>query len=161
MHHRNILKFATPSRSWLGFCLSLAMFANAGAAFAQTNAVVTYTPTPGSLPDAGTSVVHVFGALILVIAIFLGGVWLFRNWQRLTLRKRGAPRLNVIEVKSLGQRQTIYVVGYDQQRMLLASSPAGITLISHLPTSEDEPAAVETARPSFADAFRQVLSRKP
>ena len=93
-------------------------------------------------------------------AIFFAGVWLVRNWQRFAFRKGGAPRLNVIEVKSLGQRQAIYVVGYDQQRMLLASSPAGITLVSHLPNADEEPATVEVARPNFAEAFRQVLSRK-
>ena len=61
-----------------------------------------------------------------------------------TVKKGGAPRLNVLEVKSLGQRQAIYVVGYEQQRMLLASSPAGVTLFSHLPTAEDE----ETVAPT-------------
>ncbi|HZM01867.1 MAG TPA: hypothetical protein VFC44_02490, partial [Candidatus Saccharimonadales bacterium] len=80
---------------------------------------------PGALPNAGASICRVFGALILVIALFLGGVWLFRNWQRLAIQKGGGAKLNLIEVKSLGQRQALYVVGYQQQRMLLASSPAG------------------------------------
>ena len=123
---------------------------------------------PGTLPDAGASVIRVLGALVLVISIFLGGVWLFRNWQRLAVKKGRAPRLNVLEVKSLGQRQAIYVVGYQQQRMLLASSPAGISLVSHLPDEEEtKPAsapaaasAVPATRMSFAEAFQQVLSRK-
>jgi flagellar biogenesis protein FliO len=94
-----------------------------------------------------------------VIALFLGGVWLFKNWQRVALRKGGAPKLSVLEVKSLGQRQALYVVGYEQQRMLIASSAAGVTLVSHLPEAG---ASAPEAAPSmtFVEAFQQVLSRK-
>ena len=121
---------------------------------------------PGTLPDTGASILRVLGALVLVISLFLGGVWLFRNWQRLAVRKGRAPRLNVLEVRSLGQRQAIYVVGYQQQRILLASSPAGITLLTHLPEEEEAktttaPApAAPAVRMSFAEAFQQVLSRR-
>ena len=134
---------------------------------ASTNLSALTGSVPGAVPDPGASVFRVMGALILVIAIFLGGVWLFRNWQRFTTRRTGGARLNLIEVKSLGQRQTLYVVGYQQQRMLLASTPAGVTLVSHLPEAEEAPAAAaaaaEPARAatmSFAEAFQQVLGRK-
>ncbi len=112
-----------------------------------------------TLPDMGTSMLRVAGALALVIAIFLGGVWLFKNWQRLTLRKGATPKLNVLEVRSLGQRQAIYVIGYEQQRILLASSSAGVTLLSHLPSAENEPMS-DAPKISFAEAFQQVLARK-
>lgn len=136
-------------------------------AFGQTAPDTNFNAaTAGTLPDAGSSVLRVLGALALVTAIFLGGVWLFRNWQRFTVRKGNAPRLNVIEVKSLGQRQALLVVGYEQQRLLLASSPGGVTLVTHLPaveeaTTEAEPAAPAAgARMSFVEAFQHVLSRK-
>jgi flagellar biogenesis protein FliO len=99
------------------------------------------------------------GALLLVIGLFLTGVWLFKNWQRFARNRGALPKLSVLEVKSLGQRQAIYVVGYEQQRMLLASSPAGVVLLSHLP-EEDEPKTVAATRFSFAEAFQQVLARK-
>ena len=88
---------------------------------------------------------------------------MFRNWQRFAVKKSGGAKLDLIEVKSLGQRQALYVVGYQQQRMLLASSAAGITLVSHLPAAEEAApeAGVATTTPkmSFAQAFQQVLSR--
>lgn len=126
-----------------------------GALEAGTNA--TALPTP--LPDAGASLIRVFGALALVVALFLGGVWLFRNWQRLTLRRGAAPRLNVLEVRSLGGRHALYVVGYEQERFLLASSPSGVNLLSHLPTAEDIESTNETepASPSFTEALTHVL----
>lgn len=133
-------------------------------ACAETQPVAGYSGLPGSgLPDAGSSVLRVFGALLVVTAIFLGGVWLFRNWRRFTIGKTGAPRLNVIEIKSLGQRHALYVVGYDQQRMLLASSPTGVSLVSHLPAAEGTEAEVASpaaARNSFAEALQQVFQRK-
>lgn len=114
-----------------------------------------------ALPDMSVSLLRVFGALAVVIAIFLAGVWLFRNWQRLAVSRGAAPKLNVLEIRSLGQRQALYVVGYEQQRLLIASSSAGITLLSHLPSAEGEvPAAVPAAPMSFAAAFQQVLARK-
>jgi flagellar biogenesis protein FliO len=115
-----------------------------------------------SAPDMAVSVLRMGGALVLVVALFLGGVWLFKNWQRLGLRRGALPKLNVLEVKSLGQRQAVYVVGYEQQRLLLASSPAGIVLLSHLPeaVAEQEQTAPAATRLSFADAFQQVLARK-
>ena len=114
-----------------------------------------------ALPDMGASLLRVMGALVVVIAVFLAGVWLFKNWQRLSLRNGTAPKLAVLEVRSLGQRQAIYIVGYEQQRMLLASSSAGVTLLSHLPAAEEEPAsAVKSTKMSFAEAFQQVLARK-
>jgi flagellar biosynthetic protein FliO len=112
-----------------------------------------------ALPDLGASLLRVVGALVVVIALFLAGVWLFKNWQRLTLRRGAAPKLSVLEVRSLGQRQAIYVVGYEQQRLLIASSSTGVTLLSHLPEAEAEP--LEPApKMSFAQAFQQVLVRK-
>jgi flagellar biogenesis protein FliO len=114
-----------------------------------------------AMPDMGASLLRVFGALGVVIALFLGGVWMFKNWQRLGMRRGATPKLNVLEVKSLGQRQALYVVGYEQQRMLIASSSAGVTLVSHLPEAGAEVAQTAPA-PSmtFVDAFQQVLTRK-
>src|SRR5205085_5100996 len=56
-------------------------------------------PTP--LPEMGFSALRVFGSLILVLSLFLGGVWLFRNWQRVAVYKGRQPQLNILEVKSL------------------------------------------------------------
>jgi flagellar biogenesis protein FliO len=140
--------------------VSLILFLSALSASADSTGATNLTAFPNALPDMGGSVLRVLGALILVVSLFLGGAWLFRNWQRLALSKGGAPKLNVLEVKSLGQRQAIYVVGYQQQRMLLASSPAGITLVSHLPAAGEDEIAAPPAALNFSEALQQVLSRK-
>ena len=129
---------------------------------AQVTNSATVPLTTNSLPDASFSVIKVFGALALVIGLFLGGVWLFRNWQRVAQRGTG-PKLNVLETRSLGGRHTLHVIGYEQERFLIAASPGGVNLVSHLPSAEESeaPAAEKTtANPSFAQALTQVLKGK-
>jgi flagellar biogenesis protein FliO len=117
-------------------------------------------PANSPLPDVGFSVLRGLGALALVLALFFAGIWLFRNWQRFVGRTGRAPKLSVLEVKALGNRHNLYVVGYERQRMLLASSPAGITLVSQLPeTAADETSSLP--QPGFAETLQHVLNRKP
>ncbi len=110
------------------------------------------------MPDMGASLLRVCGAMCLVIGVFFGAVWLFKNWRRLAHAKGPAAKLNVLEMKSLGHRQNIYVVGYERQRLLVAASPTGITLVSHLPESGEE-SLESPVKLSFSDAFQQVLTR--
>jgi flagellar biogenesis protein FliO len=134
-------------------------------AFAQTN--LTSASVAHELPDSASglfSLLRVLGALALVFAIFFGGLWLFRNWQRAFVNKGRAPRLDVLEVKSLGQRHALYVVGYENQRMLVASSPAGITMLTTLPDDElNATNATDSGnrhKPGFTEALRFALQRK-
>lgn len=111
-------------------------------------------------PEVSASVLRVLGGLVFVLALFLGGIWALRNWQRVSVQRGQISKLNVLEVKSLGQRNALYVVGYQQQRLLLATSATGVTLLSHLPNAEAGEAA-SFVSPSFAEALQQVLARKP
>ncbi|HVY72322.1 MAG TPA: hypothetical protein VHH73_20475, partial [Verrucomicrobiae bacterium] len=79
-----------------------------------TNVIVPVLPAPTSAPAPESltwSIFRVFGALMVVLGVFFGFVWLFRNWQRVLIKQGRAPRLNVLEMRSLGSRHSIYVVG--------------------------------------------------
>ena len=118
-------------------------------------------PIRPALPEAGFSVIRVFGALALVLGLFLAGVWLFKNWQRLTLQRGRPAQLQVVEMKALGGKHVLYVVGYQQQRLLLASSPSGVTLVSHLPPAEIaevEPGQVSSR--NFVEVLQQAVQAK-
>lgn len=150
-----ILLFFWRRAATAGMFLFLAASVHAQA----TNLIATAPP----LPDVGGSFVRVLGSLALVIGLFLGGVWLFKNWQRLAQRNGSAPKLNLLESKSLGARQGICVVGYDKQRFLIATSPAGVNLLSHLPDAEiaeAESAEKKSAPMPFAQALATVLKGK-
>ena len=141
-------------------CLLVALvMTGAPAGLAQsTNTLTLHT----DLPDLGVSALRVFGALAIVLAVFLGGVWLFRNGQRIAWRKTGAPKLAILETRSLGNRFALHVVGYEQQRLLVGSSPAGLSLLSQLPPAAEtnglSAAPAESA--SFIQCLQQVLKPK-
>jgi flagellar biosynthetic protein FliO len=129
--------------------------------YAASSTNIFSTPlTAPSLPDAGPSLLRVLGALALVLGLFLGGAWLVRNGRLSAFGRSRSAKLNVLETRSLGARQAIYVVAYGQERFLIGSTPAGINLLSHLaPTSETE-ADIQTqpaTNLSFSQALTQVL----
>jgi len=138
----------------------------AAALFTAENLVADPAAAPltaPSLPDAGVSLIRVTGALALVLGLFLGGAWVFKNWQRLSIQRGRQPKLNILETRSLGARQAVFVVAFERQRFLVATSAAGVSLLSHLPDAEaSEPELAEKpgAPMSFAQALTQVLKKK-
>jgi flagellar biogenesis protein FliO len=120
---------------------------------------VSATPVASGLAGAGVSLVRLLGAFALVLAIVLGAVWLMRNSGRFVSRSSVPRKLNVLEVRFLGNRQSLMVVGYEEQRLLLATSPAGIVLLTPL-RSSDVDEVVEpgktTPMPSFLDTLQQA-----
>jgi flagellar biogenesis protein FliO len=94
-----------------------------------TNSVVAGSPvvSTGSILEP---LIKMIGALAVVFAALFFGVWLFKNWQTVLNRRGVSPKLRVLEVKSLGARQALYVVGYERQRFLIASSSAGLALLT-------------------------------
>ena len=154
------MKNLPPRRTLRRSSLAVAFFF---AAVTFVSAQVTNAPAgpvaQAAAPDVAFSFVRVLGALALVIAIFLAAAWVFRNWHRLTAKKGCAPKLNVLEVKSLGHRHALYVVGYEQQRFLISSAPSGVSLLTHLPVGDaDAPAAAPLA--SFPETLLHALGRK-
>ena len=105
---------------------------------------------------------RVLGAFLLVIALFLGAAWMFKHWQRFAYAQGKNPKLNVLEMRSLGNRHALYVVGYEDQRLLVASSPAGIALLTHLPAGQIDNPAVEGQGGSvaFLEALRRFTNAK-
>jgi flagellar biosynthetic protein FliO len=102
------------------------------------------------------------GSLAIVIALFFGGIWCFRNMHR--LKPAGAKtrerKLQVLEGKTLGPRQAVYVVAYEQQRLLIGATAQGISLLTHLPDGTERPDAESIVPVSFGEALLHALGRK-
>jgi flagellar biogenesis protein FliO len=166
MHETNpILKPVTRTLGLAPLAILFTLLtATTGLAVDATNSPTAAPLTLPPFPDAGPSIIRVMGALALVLGIFLGGAWLFRNWQRLTIQRGRAPKLNVLETRSLGGKTALYVIGYEQERFLLSSSPTGVNLLSHLQTAVETDAPTDAkpaeAPPSFAQALTKVLKGK-
>ena len=149
----------------LALLLVLALLSGVSTLAAAPVLSTNLPPVSPALPDASFSVIRVFGALVLVLGLFLGGVWVFKNWQRLTIQRGRPSQLQIVETKALGGRHALYVVGYQQQRLLLASSPTGVTLVSHLPNADAPelaatPAVEPMSGPNFVQALQQAVQGK-
>src|SRR5688572_10548256 len=115
------------------------------------------------MPSMGAAVFRMVGSLALVIALFFAGAWIFRNMHRFKPAGANQRKLQVLEGKSLGPRQAVYVVAYEQQRLLIGASAQGLTLLTHLPEGEPQaqPQGTERILPvSFGEALLQALGRK-
>jgi flagellar biosynthetic protein FliO len=119
--------------------------------------------TASEMPSMGAAVFRMVGSLALVIALFFGAAWVFRNMHRFKPASANQRKLQVLEGKSLGPRQALYVVAYEQQRLLIGASTQGLTLLTHLPEGEaqTQPPHAERILPvSFGEALLQALGRK-
>ena len=113
-----------------------------------------------AMPSMGVAVFRMVGSLAVVIALFFAGAWVFRNFHRFKSPGASQRKLQVLEAKSLGPRQAVYVVAYEQQRLLIGASAQGLTLLTHLPEGEIQPAAERIVPVSFGEALMQALGRK-
>lgn len=136
------------------------LLALATPAFALAEPLAPVSAPPSILASA----VRMLGALFIVLSVVLMGAWAFKNKERLAGGRIKQSKLQVLESKSLGARHSICVVGYENQRLLISTSPTGVSMLTHLPEASREEVAAAAAptatisRPSFTDAFRQALT---
>jgi flagellar protein FliO/FliZ len=107
----------------------------------------------------GASIFRMLGALALVVALLFGVAWFLRNSHR--FNKGAAQRkLHILEARTLGARQAVYVVAYEQQRLLIGATPQGLSLLTHLPDGAPQVEGERIVPVSFGDALMQALGRK-
>ena len=93
---------------------------------------VTETPSMESVDDLLASWLRMFGALITVLAIFFGGVMIFRKYGGLLQNKNAQGHLKILECRALNQRNALYVVDYQGERFLVTSGQQGTPAVTPL-----------------------------
>ena len=128
-----------------------------------------YNPTQDDRAVAPGSVgltevaLRLFGALLLVVALFLVGVWLFKRSKLFNLVKPVEAHLKIAESKNLAARHNLHVITYGRQRFLIADSPVGTQFLTQLeepPVVEDNPDASDTGNlgeGTFAEKLKMML----
>ena len=120
-------------------------------------------PKPVSLTEV---MIRIVGALMIVMAVLLGGAWWFRKSRLFGLVPVQSSHLSVIETRSLGSRHALHVVEYGSKRFLIADSPAGTNYLTDLEkleedgTEELDEAAEKFSPGSFAGKLKTLLERK-
>lgn len=100
------------------------------------------------------------GSFTVVIGVFLAGAWFFRKSRLFSLYQSKTAHLKILETRSLGYRNSLFVVGYENRRFLLAASSTGINLVSPLPDSMAEDADVRSGE-TFAERLDAAKEQKP
>ncbi|MDA1276089.1 MAG: flagellar biosynthetic protein FliO [Verrucomicrobia bacterium] len=139
---------------------ALVLFSTAGslhAAVSQTNNTIAFDPPSN---DLFVDFLRLLGAFAVVVGVFLVGAWCFRKSRLFSLYQPGAAQLKILETRSLGYRNSLFVVGYQNRRFLLAASSTGINLVSPLPDAIANESA-ERSYETFAERLDVVKERKP
>lgn len=110
----------------------LATFATEPASGESSPVVSTPTSLPKQ-PFGNQDLGRVFGYIVLLTVLAGSGFYLFKNGFLFQKNTSGAlKKLQVLEMKSLGNRQFLLVVGYEDQRMLLGVTPGKIDYLCPL-----------------------------
>lgn len=132
-----------------------------------TIAIHGASPDTNALPNLSSGsgdflekFVQMLGAFIFVVSIFVLGAWLFKRSRLFPMYKSGSAHLQILESRSLGYRNCLWVVGYDQQRFLLGTSATGVSLLTSLPDVSPS-AATSSERSSFSDQLKAAQAPKP
>lgn len=111
----------------------------------------TATPAPAPAPAAhttaapalqlqpGSSTATLTLYLVLLVALLGGGAWLARNGNMLFQPKpKGARKLQLSEMRMLGNRQFLVVAEYEDRKMLLGVCPGRIDYLATLASAEPD-----------------------
>ena len=148
------MKFRACS-GFLSLFLTSVTWSVQGAGF-ETNTLSSPASSSGDLLFV---MLRLIGALFLVIAVFLGGVWFFKRTRLFALYQGAPAQLKILESKAVGYRNTLLVVGYYHHRFLLAVSASGVNLVSPLPDAPSSEVA-SSGHPNFAEQLGVAQERK-
>jgi flagellar protein FliO/FliZ len=85
-------------------------------------------------PMGADSLLSTVGGLLLVLAIIVGGAWLFKRYGQLPMGGKGMVR--VVGGASVGTRERVVVVEVENQRLLLGVAPGQVRTLHVLRGSE-------------------------
>lgn len=80
-----------------------------------------------------TETVQSLYAILLVLGLLGGGLWLLRRRGALVRKTPGARQLRLVERLALGPQHAIHLVGVGEQFVLIATSPGACQAIDVSP----------------------------
>lgn len=118
-----------------------------------------------STMDFGSLLFRAMGSLLLLLAVLLAVLYLYKKSGRLPIGSATGNGIRLLARKSVGPRHHLVMVEAADRQMLLGISPEGIRLLSLLGTTtpplQEKPAApaTEESQPAFPDLLQQMTGR--
>lgn len=114
-------------------------------------AVIALQATDGGLPaDTGLGAARAVVALVAVLVLLGGFLWLLRRGTLAAASRGGRQVMAVESAISLGDRRSLVIVSVEGRRLLLGVAPAQVALVTEL--------APPAPAPSFGTALAGALS---
>jgi len=123
------------------------------AAVASTNSPSLSSPSTGVLEI----LIRMIGAVCLVAALLISAAWLFKRSRFFPLVKGAESQLKILESRAVGNRNSLLVIQYSDQKFLLSVCATGINFLSTLPPSAPSPMVPSP----FAEKLSEAQQRKP
>jgi len=141
----------TVRQAWRQYSVALGLALLPACAFAA----------PSGAADAGVSamqMVRVFGGLIVVLAVIVGGLWLLKRFGGAGFR---APRgqLRVLSSLSVGNRARLLLVQVREAQLLIGVSAQRVELVARFDDAGDETVPAASAG-SFVERLRRSLDKE-
>jgi len=122
------------------------------------------TVKPGYVPPAPVisteSTLQMIGALLLVLAVIVGGTWLLKRFALLPTVASGVVK--VVAAAGVGQRERVVVVEIDQTWLVLGVAPGRVNKLHTMDKPSSEPAAKTDHPPveTFAAQLNQSMEKE-
>ncbi|MBS0425379.1 MAG: flagellar biosynthetic protein FliO [Proteobacteria bacterium] len=117
------------------------------------------TAKPGYVPPAPVisteSTLQMIGALLLVLAVIVGGTWLLKRFALLPAVASGVVK--VVAAAGVGQRERVVVVEIEQTWLVLGVAPGRVNKLHAMSKPVNDPVAKPD--PSRVEAFATQLNQ--
>lgn len=125
--------------------------------------VVAETAKSSYVPPAPVisteSTLQMMGALLLVLAVIVGGTWLLKRFALLPTVASGVVK--VVAATGVGQRERVVVVEIDQTWLVLGVAPGSVNKLHTMSKPTTDPAAKPDHSPAetFATQLNQSMEK--
>ena len=101
---------------------------------------------------------RMFGALITVLGIFFIGVFMFRKYGGALQNKTSQGHLKVLEYRALNQKNSVYVIDYQGESFLVATSQQGSPVLAPIRGENKSEQTLNLQDDGFKDEIRKAMN---
>lgn len=108
--------------------------------------------------EMGPALLKLLGALVLILVIIYGSVWLMKRFSG-ARTGGGGNSITVLERHFLAPKQALYLVKVGQRHMLVGGSESGLRHLTDLEAEDLSAGPKDKARPGEESKFNRVLKQ--